>query len=174
MNIEEIGLEILEHHGIKGMKWGVRREQMRISSATRRGEKEVRRQTSRPPSPIRVTPTIGRSSFTKSKVKTVGGEDHPPHEDAIKVAVSRQKMKKSGTDALSNAELQEMAQRMNLEQQVHSLNIKRPKSVGRGFVDSALGRAQKDPIKALEKTNEFVKTAERARKALKVAAVAAA
>jgi hypothetical protein len=162
--------EILEHHGVKGMHWGVRREQLRTTSETRRAGKEAVRREMRVPAPVRATPTIGRSSFTKSKVKTVGGEDHPPHEDAVKVAVARQKMKKSGIVALSNEELQQMAQRMNLESQVHSLNAKRPKSIGQGFVDAHLTKLQKDPIGTIEKAHKFHK---RALAAAKVAAVVA-
>ena len=157
-------VDFLEHHGVKGMHWGVRREQMRISSVSKRGAKEVQRRRARPPSPIRATPSIGRSSFTKSKVKTVGGEDHPPHEDAVRVAVARQKMKRSGVVALSNSELQTMAQRMNLESQVHALNVRRPKSLGRGFVDTHLKRASKDPYATAVGAHRFVKNVKRATK----------
>ena len=156
--------DFLEHHGVKGIHWGTRREQMRISSVTKRGAKEVQRRTTRPPSPIRATPSIGRSSFTKSKVKTVGGEDHPPHADAVKVSIARQKMKKSGVVALSNSELQTMAQRMNLESQVHALNAKRPRSIGRGFVDEHLKRAQKDPYGTAVGAHKFAKNVKRAAK----------
>jgi hypothetical protein len=170
MKTEEIGQEFLEHHGVKGMHWGIRREQMRTTSETRRAGREAVRREMRVPSPVRATPTIGRSSFTKSKVKTVGGEDHPPHEDAVKVAVAKQKMRKSGVVALSNAELQTMAQRMQLESQVHSLVSKQPKSIGRGFVDAHLKRLQNDPVGEIEKAHKFRKGA---RTALGVAAAIA-
>jgi hypothetical protein len=157
-------VDFLEHHGVRGMHWGVRREQMRVSSVSKRGAKEVQRRTMRPASPIRATPTIGRSSFTKSKVKTVGGEDHPPHEDAVKVAIARQKMKRSGVVALSNTELQTMAQRMNLESQVHSLNARRPRSIGRGFADAHLKKAMKDPYGTAVGAHRLAKNVKRATK----------
>lgn len=170
METADIGREALEHFGVKGMHWGVRREQMRTTSEARRAGKEAVRREMRVAAPIRATPTIGRSSFTKSSVKTVGGEDHPPHEDAVKVAVAKQKMKKSGVVALSNSELQTMATRMQLESQVHSLVNKQPKSVGRGFVDAHLKRLQNDPVGEIEKAHKFHK---RARTALGVAAAIA-
>jgi hypothetical protein len=168
---EEIGLEVLEHFGVKGMHWGVRREARRSSSLQKRGAKEAVRREHRVASPVRVTDTIGRNSLTKTKLKAVGGEDHPAHDDAIKVAAARQKLKKSGIHTLSNKELQDMAQRMNLESQVHSLNAKRPKSVGQGFVDMHLAKAQKDPYGSLMKAHRVGKNVKRA---VKVASVAAA
>jgi hypothetical protein len=187
METTDIGLDFVEHHGVKGMRWGVRRQRLQATSEVskrttagreqvrsvlqgRRSETESFRQAGRAPAPVRATPSIGRSSFTKSKVKTVGGEDHPPHEDAVKVAVARQKMKKSGIVALSNAELQQMSQRMQLESQVHSLNARRPKSIGQGFVDAHLAKLQKDPIGTIEKAHKFHK---RAVTAAKIAAVVA-
>jgi len=154
---QEIGLEILEHFGVKGMHWGIRREELRTASATRRGAKETERRIKRAPSPVRVVDTIGSSSVSKTKLKAVGGEDHPAHEDAIKVAAARQKMKKSGIHTLSNAELQQMAARMNLESQVHSLNSRRKKSIGQGFVDAHLAKAQQDPFGTVMKAHKIGK-----------------
>ncbi len=171
MTTEEIGLEFITHHGVKGMHWGVRREERRASKLQKRGEKEAVRREHRVASPVRVTDTIGRSSFTKTKIKAVGGEDHPASEDAIKVAASRQKLKKSGVHTLSNKELQDMAQRMNLEIQVRALDSKRPKSLGQGFVDAHLAKAQKDPLEAARKVHKIGKSV---RKAAATAAVAAA
>jgi len=145
---QKIGQEVLEHFGVKGMHWGVRREHLREHKLTKRGEEEAKRRAdpNRKPSPVRVIDTIGKTSLSKTKIKAVGGEDHPASEDAIKVATSRQKMRKSGIHTLSNAELQQMAQRMNLEAQVTSLNSRRKRSIGQGFVDAHLAKAQKDPF----------------------------
>lgn len=45
----------------------------------------------------------------------------PAHDDAVKVKTHKEKLKKGGTDALSNAELQELVSRMNLEKQLTTL-----------------------------------------------------
>jgi 2'-5' RNA ligase len=105
----DLGSEfILEHFGVKGMRWGVRKD-----------------------APAAVAPAavsrVPQSSRRKTKVKTTGGENHPAHPDALKVAESRTKLKKSGTAALSNQELRDVANRLQLEQQVVQLTSSRGK-----------------------------------------------
>jgi hypothetical protein len=158
---DEPVVDILEHFGVKGMHWGVRREEIRTNRMSKRTAKEEKRRANpnRTPAPVRVSDSIGVSSVKKTTIKTVGGEDHPAHADAIKVAVSRQKLKRSGIHTLSNEELQQMAARMNLEAQVHSLQSKRKKSVGQGFVDTHLAKAQKDPYAYAIKTHHVSKQA---------------
>lgn len=97
-NLMAIGEDFLQHYGVKGMKWGVRRS------------------TDSGPSAVEVRTRPGR------RVKTSGGKRHPASEDAIRVAKTRQLAKKSTTDSLSNKELQELINRMNLEQQYKRLN----------------------------------------------------
>lgn len=87
----------LAHYGVKGMKWGKRK--------------------SRPTGPVEVSTKITPGK----RVKTEGGQGLSPHDDAIRVAVSKQKAKKSSTDSLSTKELQEMVNRMNLEKQYSTL-----------------------------------------------------
>jgi hypothetical protein len=138
-----------EHYGVKGMRWGVRREQFVTSAHQRELSKERERQEKRLPSGVRATPTIGSSRRKKSEVKTKGGQDHPPTEDAIKVAAATQKLKKSGVAALSNKELQEVERRLNLEASVKRLAAGQ-RSLGEKFVDGLLGRGSKDDRKGLE------------------------
>lgn len=89
---------ILSHHGVKGMKWGIRRDRSGSSG----------------PTPV--------STKQKGKrLQTKGGKGHAPTEDATRAAVGRQKAKSSGTHALTNQELREVVNRMNLEQQYSKL-----------------------------------------------------
>jgi hypothetical protein len=114
--IEEVK-RFLSHYGVKGMRWGV---------------------TKNSPSAVSVSATPGR------KVKTAGGTGQQASSDAVNAAVSRQKAKKSTTDALSNKELQDLVNRMNLEQQYDRL---RKKSVGEQalkFISSTLLGIGKD------------------------------
>jgi len=90
----------LEHVGIKGMKWGVRRDR------TPAGQ------------------TVATQKKPGGKVKVVGGKSIPAHPDAINAKVSAQRAKKSGTHALSNKELQDLVTRMNLEKQYSTLSSK--------------------------------------------------
>lgn len=91
--------EALSHHGILGMKWGVRRGKTPTAVA---------------PKAKSVVPHGDRR---KTKIEMSGGQNHPAHPDAIKVAESRAKLRKSGTKALSNHELAALAERVRLEKQ---------------------------------------------------------
>jgi 2'-5' RNA ligase len=95
---------VLEHYGVKGMHWGVRKDRS---------------------APTAVAPTatsvVPHGTRRKTKITREGGENHPAHEDAIKVAQARAKLSKSGPAALSNAELRDVANRLQLEGQVKQL-----------------------------------------------------
>lgn len=89
-----------------------------------------------PPKPVEPTATskIPHGSRRKTKVKAEGGENHPAHEDALKVAQSKTKLKKSGAAALSNQELRDVANRTRLENEVKLLTSRK----GAQFVRSQL------------------------------------
>lgn len=95
----DAGAEFIEHYGTKGMHWGQRKS-----------------------APTAVTPTatshVPHGRKRKTKIETEGGENHEAAPDAIKVAQHRAKLAKSGPNALSNKELQEVANRVELEQRV--------------------------------------------------------
>lgn len=97
---ERVDELFLEHFGVKGMRWGVRKERS-VSTDVHKDVGVVRRQT---------------------KVRAAGGESHPATEDAIKAAVQKQKLKKSGPAALTTPELRELATRLQLEGQVAVLS----------------------------------------------------
>lgn len=109
--------DILAHHGVKGMKWG-------------------RRKSS---GPVAVTTSANK----KGVVKTAGGENHPTHPNALSSKLAIQKAKKSGISALSDKELQTIAQRMNLEQQVSKLAANELTNTGEKFVEMIFGEVAK-------------------------------
>lgn len=102
---------ILAHHGVKGMKWGVRKD--------------------RHSSDVTVIHRPGKS------LRSRGGERLPAHEDAVKAQIAKQKAKKSSVHSLSNHELQQLVNRMNLEQQYARLSSRR-KGEGQRFVEEQL------------------------------------
>jgi hypothetical protein len=110
----ESGADFLEHYGIKGMKWGVRKD--RSGGRDQKGVGYV------------VKPG-------KGIVKTTGGKGHMPTEDAVRKAATKQKAKASSTDALSNQELKQLVERMNLEQQYKKLSAQQStQSAGAKFI----------------------------------------
>ena len=119
---------VLAHHGVKGMKWGVRKSRETV--------------------PVSTKTAPGR------KVKTSGGQNHSPSEDAIKAAKIRQQAKKSTTDSLSNKDLQDLVTRMNLEQQYSNLN-KNNISAGRKILRFLAGQTGDKEVSQLQ---EFANT----------------
>lgn len=92
--------DILAHHGVKGMKWGVRKNRSNPTAVTL---------NSRP----------GR------KIKTSGGQNQPASRDAKAAARIRQRAKASSVDSLSNADLKALVNRMQLERQYSQLKSDR-------------------------------------------------
>lgn len=101
MTIETLGAQFteqfLEHYGVKGMRWGIRKRDTSPQSVTLRQKPGKR-------------------------VKAKGGKFQPAHEDAVRVAALKQRSRKSTSDSLSTKELQDLVQRMNLEQQLERLD----------------------------------------------------
>lgn len=152
------GRAFLKHYGIKGMKWGVRSADRKAARAQRSSDRHDRilnkleghlERTSKPGEiAVKERLTVGG----KTRLKAEGGERHPAHEDAVKVATSRQKLKKSGAAALSNRELAEVAQRLDLEQRVKQLDSGTA-SGGKKFVRGLLGTQAKQQTGRV--ANEF-------------------
>jgi hypothetical protein len=106
--------EVLAHHGVKGMRWGVRRK------ATVDAREVI-------------------VSDKRRKLKTSGGKGLPAHSDAVPARVVGQKIKKSGAKSVSDKELQDYARRIQLEQNVSRL-MYNEKSRGERWLDGFLGR----------------------------------
>ena len=138
MTTAEIGEDFISHHGILGMKWG----------------EHHRQQHSKSPQPVKVSESVG-GNYVKTRLATSGGESHPAHPQAVQIAATRQKLKKSGVHTLSNDELQALVVRGNLEQQAHSLETRR--SVGRQFVEQQKAQAAAHPITTVRRVRKGVK-----------------
>jgi hypothetical protein len=140
--------DVLQHYGVKGMKWGVHKKSSSGSSG---------------PEPVSVRAEAGK------KIKTSGGKGHGPAGEAIDTAVARQKAKKSKVQSLSNKELQDAVRRMQLEQQFSQLSsqgstiaggkklVKELLGLGKtanevqAFSNSPAGKSLKDQLAAASK-----------------------
>lgn len=115
--------EGIEHHGVKGMKWGVRRSRSAPTAVA-----------------PHATSVVPHGDKRKTKIKTAGGQNHDASPDAIRVAAAHAKLKKSGVHALSNQELQDVQTRLNLERNVKQLvGAKTTAGKGRAFVKGLTG-----------------------------------
>lgn len=104
---------VLSHYGVKGMRWGQRS-----------------------------TTTPASVSQKGKKLKAKGGQAQPAHPDAVRKATIARVKKKSGVNALSDKELQQYSNRLNLEQNVRRLEAS-SKSPGRRFVTNLLANTGK-------------------------------
>lgn len=149
----------LEHHGVKGQKWGVRRAKASIAAKNAEARK---------PKPVSVE-TKQRGG--KSTIKTKGGENQPVHPDAVAARTTGQQAKRSGLDTLSNKELQAYANRLDLEQRVSRLESQ--DQHGKNFVQKFFAnKKNREATKKFlndEKNQENIKKGAQAVKAARTA-----
>lgn len=114
----------LKQYGVKGMRWGVRKDVKTSVGGADKG-----------PTSVVVT-----QKKPGTYAKTKGGKRLPMSEDAFKALEGRQKAKASTTDALSNAELRQVVERMQLEQRYSQLAFESDRrSRGARWVSGFLG-----------------------------------
>lgn len=104
--------DVLAHYGVKGMKWGVRKDRSGSSQGPLAKRKAKR---------------------AEAKAQKQADKATPKSEDAVKAKTAQRKARNAGTDVLSNQELQALVTRMNLEQQYTRLAGDPQKSAGREF-----------------------------------------
>lgn len=126
MDSAEVVEDILEHHGIKGMHWGIRRDRSsRVTVSNKR---------------------IGKG------LKTTGGYGHPATPDAVRTAKIGRVGQKSGYKALSDEELKTYTTRVNLEQNAKRLSFE-SSNPGKKFVLKLLGQTGKQTAQSA--ANEY-------------------
>lgn len=143
--------DIIAHYGVLGMHWGVRKRENASSGPT-----DVTLKTRKP----------------GKKLKTAGGQYHPATADATRHAVAKQTAKKSSTDSLSDKELKDLVNRMNMEQQYNRMRTD-PGGVGARFAAKLIGSVgnQQSSKYANDKVSSAIE-ASAAKKALRAAQVA--
>lgn len=114
--------DFLEHYGVKGMKWGVRKDGK--TGGTRAALKE------------RFTPK----------------EKRPPSEDATTAASIRSKTNRRDVSPLTNKELQTAITRMNLEKQYSQLVPPTPGSKAQKFAADFVATQAKQTLNTMAQT----------------------
>lgn len=122
----------LEHYGVKGMRWGIR--------------KDRRSRAAPAETDVKVVIKPGK------KLKVTGGKNQPPAEDVIRTSVTKQRIKKSGTQAVESKELQELVNRMNLESNYKKLS-KKEREANKGLARKWIETQGKDLLMSQIKTN---------------------
>src|SRR6478735_9940823 len=120
--------EILEHYGVKGMHWGVR------SSGSAGSQARVKKVKQRP--------------LLKTKVVTRGGRAQPATKEAVSARTLQRTFRKSGPNALTNKQLQELQTRLNLEQNDHRM-AGRKKILGQKWAEDELKKNGSKKIASL-------------------------
>lgn len=115
--------EFLEHFGVKGMRWGVRRSR---SVGTVSPSHTVARKGKFPAAHVPASRRVGMPK-----------QHHPVAEDAAKTLQLKSQLNKHGPQSLSNQDLQHLVKRMQLENQLRQLDPVH-KTAGRKVVDEAL------------------------------------
>jgi hypothetical protein len=121
MDVQEIVDDVIKHFGVKGMKWGVRRE--------RAGDHILEKGFAISTTGSRARGAAAAKSAQKvtvkdkgKKIKTSGGKGRSAHPDALRAHKLDQIVKKSGTKALSDEDLRAYSNRLQLEQNVSRLH----------------------------------------------------
>ena len=91
----------LQHYGVKGMRWGVRKRRNSPSSSSA---------PSAPKGPEEVT-----LRTTPKRIRTSGGKNHPATDAHVKTLVTKQVARASGVKSVSSEDLRAAIARMELE-----------------------------------------------------------
>jgi hypothetical protein len=148
----------LQHHGIPGMKWGIRRYQNKDGTLTNAGKKRYEKELAKAKEEAKLIKNRERTQAKLDKLSALKNDNASrkaalDHRKAEEKPVKEPKHKdkpvtKKSIKDLTDDELAAVVKRLQLEKQLESMTPKKV-SMGRQFVDSALKPAINDAGKRL-------------------------
>lgn len=121
-------VEFLQHYGVKGMKWGVRSSRTTVETPRQKSFRKSASDVKVKSNPARrgAQDITVKAKPGRGVVSTKGGRKNVASNDAVEARAGRQKARASTTDALSNAELKKVVERMQLEKKYSDLEKGQP------------------------------------------------
>lgn len=115
----------LYHHGVKGMKWGVRRKPKQVSVSTSNKSKDNDKEIKKLNKKSKIADEASTAMTRANKVNTTVAK------------IKNNKQTRQELDSMDNEQLRKRVERLNLEQQYTTLNQSRM-SKGHTYVSNTL------------------------------------
>lgn len=151
--------DFIEHHGVLGQKWGIRRDRKSAGSGRSKGASKTNTKAKTKTKNSLITININRSAKSDTKKVTEAKVEKSKKVSVLKQAVEKAKeiktdSKPKSVHELSDSELRERINRLNMEKQysdlmksqVSALNHPKQKSATRKFMENVGQEAAKAMI----------------------------
>lgn len=152
--------DFLEHYGVKGMRWGVRRsasELARGSSSESTTKKSNRPAWQSPPS--KAKSAMDKPVKLSRKESRRAKKQKELSKDAIEFNSLKQKVKKNGLESLTNDDLKKINQRMELQQKYSKAFPKKKNPFVEILVEGVLSEVGTTAVSAAIAKGDPIKTA---------------